>query len=240
VDNAFHDVLRQGLGWLRLEARPELVIALETHADELLKWNKKVNLTAVSDPAEVAEKHFVDSLTVVEELQGATSLLDLGTGAGFPGVPLAVALPGLRVTLVDAVQKKVGFLKQVIARLGLAGRVSAHHVHAEGRPEAEGLPKVEAVVARAFTEVEGLLRLARPYLVEGGRVVAMLGRAPEEAELRRVAGEQGFGLGRLRTFTLPRSGDPRAVAVFHVERPGKEKEEEQEGKGTGRRQERKE
>jgi 16S rRNA (guanine527-N7)-methyltransferase len=213
VDNAFHEVLNQGLVWLELQPSPQLLKGLEGHADELLKWNQKVNLTAVSDSAEVAEKHFVDSLTVLPELEGATSLLDLGTGGGFPGIPVALALPGLQVTLVDAVQKKVGFLKQVIAKLGLAKRVTAMHVHAEGEAEAEKLPLTDAVVARAFTEPERLLKLAAPYLKPGGRVVAMLGRS-EQAALEKAAAATGYRMASLRAFTLPRSGDPRAIARF--------------------------
>ncbi|MFT3840279.1 MAG: 16S rRNA (guanine(527)-N(7))-methyltransferase RsmG [Myxococcaceae bacterium] len=213
MDNAFHEVLKQGLAWLKLEASPELVRGLELHADELLKWNQKVNLTAVSDPAEVAEKHLVDSLTVLSELEGATTLLDLGTGGGFPGIPVAVARPDLQVTLVDAVQKKVAFLKNVVARAGLAKRVVAAHVHANGKPEAEKLPVVDAVVARAFTEPDGLLKLAAPYLKPGGRVVAMLGRW-DQAALEKVAADNGYRLVGVRAFTLPRSGDPRAVARF--------------------------
>jgi 16S rRNA (guanine527-N7)-methyltransferase len=216
VDNAFHRVLREGLAALGVPEVPGLVEALEAHADELLKWNRKVNLTAVTDSGQVAEKHFVDSLAVLPELQGATSLLDLGTGAGFPGIPLAVALPQLTVTLVDAVQKKVGFLKQVVARLGLAGRVKAVHLHAGGQPEAEGLPGVEAVVARALTEPRELLALAKPYLLPGGRVVAMLGRAPPREALEALAKEAGYRLTSLRSFTLPSSADPRAVARFDL------------------------
>jgi 16S rRNA (guanine527-N7)-methyltransferase len=213
VDNAFHEVLLQGLGWLGLEPSPELVKGLEAHADELLKWNQKVNLTAVTEPAEVAEKHFVDSLVVLPELVGATSLLDLGTGGGFPGLPVALARPDLRVTMVDAVQKKVAFLKQAIVRLGLAKRVTAVHVHAAGQPDTEHLPQVDAVVARAFTEPDGLLKLAALYLAPGGRVVAMLGRS-DPAGLEKVAMANGCRLVSLRAFTLPRSGDPRAVARF--------------------------
>jgi len=111
------------------------------------------------------------------------------------------------------VQKKVGFLKQVIARLGLAKRVWAVHAHANGKPEAEKLPVVDAVVARAFTEPEGLLRLAAPYFRPGGRVVAMLGRS-DRVLLEKAAAATGYQLTSLRAFTLPRSGDPRAIARF--------------------------
>lgn len=216
MDNAFREVLKQGLARLGVAEAPGLLEALEAHADELLKWNKKVNLTAVTDSAQVAEKHLVDSLSVLPELQGATSLLDLGTGPGFPGVPLAVARPDLKVTLVDAVQKKVGFVKQVVARLGLGARVVAVHAHAAGKPESEGLPRVEAVVARAFTEPKALLELARPYLLPGGRVVAMLGRSPGQPELEALGASAGYRLGSLRSFTLPFSGDPRTVARFDL------------------------
>jgi 16S rRNA (guanine527-N7)-methyltransferase len=174
-------------------------------ARELLKWNQKVNLTAITAPEEVADKHLLDSLSVLPEVGGARSLLDLGAGAGLPGIPLALALPELQVTLVDAVAKKVGFLKHVAATLGLADRVKAVHVRAAGKPAAEGLPQAEVVISRALMEVEGWRALAAPYVAPGGRIVAMLGQTTLE---------------QARRYALPLSGDPRAVAVFHVEPAG--------------------
>ncbi len=185
---------------------------------ELLKWNTRVNLTAITAPGEALEKHLVDSLAAMPEVQGATTLLDLGAGAGLPGIPLAVALPELRATLVDAVEKKVAFMKAGAVKAGVAARVKAVHARAQGRPEAEGLPAAEVVISRAFMDVGPFLALARAYLAPGGRVVAMLGRAPPDEELARVAEAAGLALSGARRFALPWSGDPRGVAVFHVKR----------------------
>ena len=175
---------------------------LTAYATELLKWNQKVNLTAITAPGEVVDKHLLDSLAVLPEVSGAARLLDLGAGAGLPGIPLAIALPGLDVTLVDAVAKKVGFMKHAIAMLGLAGRVRAVHVRASGYPGKEGLSAADVVISRALMEVEGWRALARAYVAPGGRIVAMLGQTQDP---------------HARRYALPLSGDPRAVSVFHVE-----------------------
>src|SRR6202171_1821304 len=97
---------------------PEQLKQLGRHVDLLLKWNKSVNLTAIVDPDEVVEKHVLDSLAVAP-LVPQGSLLDAGTGAGFPGIPIAIVKPQLEVVLVDSVQKKVAFLKNVLAELKL-------------------------------------------------------------------------------------------------------------------------
>lgn len=189
--------------------------ALGVWADELLKWNAKVNLTAITDPAEVVEKHLLDSLAVLPDVTGATSLLDLGAGAGLPGLPLAVVLPSLTsVTLVDAVNKKVAFIKHVIARLGLAGRVRAQHLRAAGKPDVEGLTRAEVVIARALMDVEAWVPFALPYLAPGGRLVAMLARPPARTALEALAEKHGLRLTALRSYALPFSGDPRSTAVF--------------------------
>src|SRR5688572_25375968 len=120
--------------------------------NELLEWNAKVNLTAITEHAEVLEKHFLDSLAVLPEVEGAASLLDLGAGAGFPGLPLKIARPALAMTLVDAVGKKVGFLKATIAALGLK-EARGLHARAEGHPEKEGIPRAELLIARAFMDL---------------------------------------------------------------------------------------
>jgi 16S rRNA (guanine527-N7)-methyltransferase len=182
---------------------PGAETALVAFATSLLKWNHKVNLTAITAPNEVVDKHLLDSLAIVTEVQGARSLLDLGAGAGLPGIPLALALPGLQVTLVDAVAKKVGFMKQAIASLGLSGRARAIHARAGGAPQTEGIPRAEVVISRALMDVDAWRELAQHYVEPKGRIVAMLGQT-EDPMARR--------------YVLPLSGDPRAVRVFHVER----------------------
>ena len=181
------------------------------YAAELLRWNAKVNLTAITDPAEVVEKHLLDSLAIAPEVAGAGSLLDAGTGAGLPGLPLKVLQPELAVTLVDSVAKKIGFVKATAAALGLKG-VTAVHQRLAGRPDEEGLPRAGAVVSRAFAELEVFLPLAAPYLAEGGRVVAMLGKLP--ADPSAAAQRAGLHQRSLRRYALPFSGAERHVAVF--------------------------
>ncbi len=182
--------------------------------DELLRWNKKVNLTAITEEGDVIEKHFLDSLAVASEVGAADSLLDLGSGAGFPALPLAIALPSLQATLVDAVAKKVGFSKHVIAQLGLAPRVKALHQRAAGNPEREGLPLSSCVVARALMDLGPWLKLASAYLRPGGQVLAMVARLPEA--LPQLATAAGLSVVATRSYRLPFSNDPRAVAVFRA------------------------
>jgi 16S rRNA (guanine527-N7)-methyltransferase len=209
--------LAHGAAALGLELAPEALDALLGYASELLRWNEKVNLTTITAPEAVLDKHLLDSLAVVPEARGAASLLDLGSGAGLPGIPLGVALPGLRLTLVDAVAKKVAFLKAGLVRAGLAGRARAVHARLAGAPQAEGLELAEVVVSRAFMELGSFLRLARPYLAPGGRVVALVGPGAGDAAAHARAGEAaGLALVASRAFQLPLSGDPRAVATFVV------------------------
>lgn len=214
MDNSVQSAFSEGALKLGLGLAPQVQRSLETWVEELLKWNAKVNLTAITHPREVVDKHLLDSLAVLPEVAGATSLLDLGAGAGLPGIPLAVALPSLSVTLVDAANKKVAFLKHVIVRLQLAGRVRAVHLRAAGEPTAEGLAQAEVVIARALMEVRTWVPFALPYLAPNGRLIAMLGPAPTEASLRELAQRHGLRLASLRAFNLPLSGDPRSVVSF--------------------------
>lgn len=218
MDKSLEGHLAEGVAALGLTLPAGAGERLLAYLLELLKWNARVNLTAITDPREAVEKHLVDSLAAVPEVQGATDLLDLGAGAGLPGIPLAVALPGLKATLVDAVEKKVAFMKVGAVKAGVAGRVRAVHARAQGRPDEEKLPRASVVISRAFMDVGPFLALARAYLAPGGRAVVMLGRTPPDEELVRVGQGAQLTLGGVRRFALPWSGDPRGVAVFHVER----------------------
>lgn len=214
MDEKFRSALRDGLGELGLQAAvsPGALALLEKFADRLLTWNQKVNLTAIVEPVEVAEKHLVDSLALLPELEGARTLLDIGSGAGIPGVPLACVEPGLQVTCCDAVAKKMAFVKAVSTELDL--RVKALAVRAEGSPADEGLEPADVVVSRALADPDHWLPLGRAYLAPGGRLLAMLGRDADEQSLRRLGEENGLSLVSLRRFVLPRSRSERAIARF--------------------------
>lgn len=207
-------LLRDGATRLSLELSPQAVQGLLRYRDELLKWNKKVNLTAITDEAEVLEKHFLDSLAVLPEVGAAKTILDVGAGAGLPGIPLKLARPELDVTLVDTVGKKVAFMKSALAVLGLTTGGRALHVRVEGNPDKEKLPRCDLLIARAFTDVGEWVKLAKPYVKDGGRIVAMLGRSPGREALEKIAAGNNLTLVSERLYALPFSKDPRAIAVF--------------------------
>jgi 16S rRNA (guanine527-N7)-methyltransferase len=212
MDAAFHDALRRGLEAFRLPVAPEALPLLERFADRLLAWNRKVNLTRITAPAEVAEKHLVDALLLLPAIAGARTLLDVGSGAGIPGVPLACARRDLDVTCCDSVTKKVAFVKAVSAELDV--RVRAIAVRAAGEPEREKLPRADAVVSRALSEPEAWVPLGARYLAEGGVLLAMLGRDADRARLEEIGRRSGLALASVETFVLPISGSARAVAAW--------------------------
>jgi len=213
VDNGWKTALVEQASALEVPLDAGQIDALAAHVDLLLKWNAKLNLTRITGPDEVRVKHVLDSLGALRAVPaGVQSVLDIGAGAGFPGIPWRIARPNLQPTLVDAVAKKVGFLKSALAQLRLSGR--AVHVRLEGRPALEGLQPVDLVVSRAFSALPEFLALARAYLRSGGQVVAMLGPRDGEPEAREAAARAGFELVQFEGFALPESMGQRAVARF--------------------------
>src|SRR5512139_2231624 len=204
MDPGFHDALRRGLDAFRLAVPPEALPLLERFADRLLAWNRKVNLTRITAPAEVAEKHLVDALLLLPALAGARTLLDVGSGAGIPGVPLACARRDLQVTCCDSVAKKVAFVKAVAVELGVDARGVA--VRAEGDPAGEKLPLADAVVSRALGDPAAWVPLGARYLAAGGVLVAMLGREADRGRLEEIGRASGLVLRGFDAFVLPASG----------------------------------
>jgi len=210
VDPAQLKKIEEGAAGMGLRLSPEQLKLLGRHVDLLLKWNKSINLTAITDPDEIAEKHVLDSLAVVPVLPSG-SLLDAGTGAGFPGIPIAIARPNLEISLVDSVQKKVAFLKSALAELRLP-HVKAYAVRLEGNPSKEELPRVHAAVARAYAAPGEWLPLAEQYVLPGGVAICMLGPSDEAPE--RVGELQ---LQRELAYVLPYSKSQRRLAIYrHV------------------------
>lgn len=210
MDRAFHDTLRLGLETFRLPVPDGALPLLERFADRLLAWNRKVNLTRITAPAEVAEKHLVDALLLLPAVAGARTLLDVGAGAGLPGVPLACVRRDLAVTCCDSVAKKVAFVKAVAAELDVDVRAVA--VRAGGDPDAERLPRADAVVSRALADPAEWVPLGARYLAEGGVLLAMLGREAARPRLEEVGRRSGLALFSLETYELPVSRAARAIA----------------------------
>lgn len=154
--------------------------ALLTLVSELAEWNTRFNLTGITEPAAMIDKHLLDSLAVLPHLRGLR-IADVGTGAGFPGLPLAIANPARRYTLVESIGKKIGFLQHAVSRLGLAN-VEVVQGRAESlRPH---MP-FDGVVARALGSLGDFVRVAGHLAGRDGRLFAMKGR-PAGDELKAL------------------------------------------------------
>lgn len=181
------DLLKNGLAALGLEPMPEAVLdKLLDYLSELRRWNKHHNLTAISDPSEGVEKHLLDSLTLLPLLEGAESLLDIGSGAGLPGLILKLALPELQLLSIDGVAKKISFQRHIIRRFGLtAARAEAWRIE-ELAAKAEYARAFDTIVFRALGSLEKFVPLALPCLAENGRFLLMKGPEGRD-ELRSAA-----------------------------------------------------
>ena len=168
-------VLLELLRGLELEIRPEAVPLLERLAEELLRWNRSRNLTAITERDAVLEKHLVDSLTLLPFALQARRLLDIGSGAGFPALPLKIVCPELAVVSVDAVGKKIDFQRHIVRLLKLQNFAALHGRIEPLQEQANYRAGFDLVTARALCGLADLLALAEPFLASGGRLVAMKG-----------------------------------------------------------------
>ena len=197
--------LRAGLAAMGLASLPtEAVDALEGHLRLLLAWTAAVNLTSIRDPEVAVRDHILDSLAAVRALRArrVDGLLDLGTGGGYPGLPLAIALPARRAALVDSVATKTAFVAAAIDALGLADRVTAVTARAEDlAADRTHRGRWPAVVARAVADLADLAEVGLPLVRVGGCLVAWK-RDPLDAELE-AAGPMIAALGGGRVTVLP-------------------------------------
>lgn len=199
--------LREGAAQLGLTLDPSQLKQLATLAAELLRWNRAYNLTAITDPAEVLTHHLLDSLSAHADLQGAR-IADVGTGAGFPGLPLAIVHPSRQFTLIDAVDKKLRFIDHVARLLGL-GNVVTRHARVESlQPE----QPFDTVIARAFAPLPRMLQLVAPLADAHTAVLAMVGRwPPRDAEAAEGVVPDGWRMLAERAIDVPGLGAERHV-----------------------------
>ncbi|MBD8528008.1 16S rRNA (guanine(527)-N(7))-methyltransferase RsmG [Pseudomarimonas arenosa] len=173
-----HDPIQSQLlaGLAELGLDPAAADALRRYLDLLARWNQTYNLTAIRDPAEMVSKHLLDSLSIATEFD-QQRLVDIGSGAGLPGIPLALACPHLRVTMVESAGKKARFMREAVRQLDLGARVDV----VEGRAEALDRPgQYDRLSARALGTLTQLLDLGGHLLQPGGLLLAMKGKYPDD------------------------------------------------------------
>ena len=200
---------------LNISVTKENLASLAKYKDLLVEYNKKFNLTAIKSDEEIYLKHFYDSPTLIKaySLNGNLKLLDIGTGAGFPGIVLKIFYPDLELTLLDSNHKKIAFLEVVIKELNLKNVTCINS-------RAENLPKTyreyfDIVTSRAVAHLRILLELSIPYLKVGGKLIAMKGLSEEEIkESAKILEKLASTIVDTIKFNLPIEGSNRSLVII--------------------------
>jgi len=211
------ETLRQASREIGVELDAAATGLFEDYARELLFWNSKMNLVSLKSPLDLPVKHFVDSLTAAECIGNrAGILLDMGSGAGLPGIPLKIVFPSLRITLLDSSRKKTSFLRAVLRRLELPG-VTVVNGRAEMLlNEKAWRGRFDIVISRAAFKLPEYIRLGSGFLAPGGILIAMKGPGfePELEESLPLLRKGEMKFSAEREIRLPLTGDFRKILIF--------------------------
>ena len=182
----------------------------------LIEWNEKINLTAIIEPNEIILKHFIDSITILKDIKDGSTVVDVGTGAGFPGIPLSIMNPTLKITLVDSLNKRLIFLQEVINELDLKN-VELVHARAEefGRNK-KYREKFDIATSRAVANLATLSEYLLPLVKINGKAISMkAGNASQEIEdAKKAIKTLGGNINNIEEFNLPQSDIGRTIIII--------------------------
>lgn len=182
----------------------------------LLEWNEKINLTAIIDPKEIILKHFIDSLTIIEYIKNDDKLIDVGTGAGFPGIPLSIANDKINITLMDSLNKRINFLKEVKESLKLDNINTIHSRAEELGQNKQYREKYDIATSRAVANLTVLVEYLLPFVKIGGKAICMKGSEIKEElkDAKFAIKELGGKIIETKEFLLPNSDMRRNIIII--------------------------
>ena len=191
----------------------------------LIEWNEKMNLTAITDPEEIILKHFIDSITILKDIEDGSKVVDVGTGAGFPGIPLSIMNPTLKITLVDSLNKRLIFLQEVVNKLGLKNIEIVHARAEEFGQNKKYRETFDIATSRAVANLSTLSEYLIPLVKVGGKVISMKAAEAQEEinEAKKAIEVLGGEIEKIDEFNLPQSDIGRTVVIIKKEKqtPGK-------------------
>lgn len=215
------ELVQQGASQLGVTVSQDQAGQFALHGRWLMEWNRRINLTAITDPQQIAVKHFLDAIAPLHHMPDQGQLLDIGTGGGFPGIPLKIMRPDQPMILIDSVRKKINFVKHVIRQLSLS-HIQAHHTRAEALCEDPGMGKYTVVICRALADPDRAVRLAAPLLTSNGKIVLYQG--PNEGKAASSRPTQSYILDGTTyrmsgfSYSLPIFGDARKVTIIEFDK----------------------
>ena len=205
---------------INIDLNEEQLDKFKKYMELLLEWNEKINLTAITEEDEVILKHFVDSMTVLKYIDDGASIVDVGTGAGFPGIPVSIANDNVNVTLVDSLNKRINFLQEVISEINLTNIKAIHSRAEDFGQNKEHREKYDISVSRAVANLSVLVEYLLPLVKVGGKCICMKGSEVEEeiTNAKFAIKELGGKIEVVDEFCLPGTDIKRNIIVIRKEK----------------------
>lgn len=216
----FNEKMNENLKELDIELSEKQLKQFYDYMNILIEWNKVMNLTNIIEPEEVIKKHFIDSLTVLKHIKEDDSIIDVGTGAGFPGIPIKIAYPKTKITLLDSLNKRINFLDEVINKIELKDIKTIHGRAEEFAHNNNYRENYNIAIARAVASLNVLSEYLLPFVKVGGHAIGMKGtKGKEEA----IEGENaikilGGKIKEIQEFELPKTDIYRTIIIIEKEK----------------------